>query len=200
MNNTYGEVSPLQLTSIVEKGINQLQSSELYSKEDIDILRPLTTVQDTNRINVQGTELPTNLKQFYNSIEACCSYYFCALIIVVDYCKLIKERIDIQRTIQLYTENGDEMEQISCTQVVDVPLQIPPGFIQNSLLICSKGMGLVLSPTEKGILVKGFSKGESIARNSGMIVVGDMLIAINGNEIKTIADAKQNLEQVGFVI
>ena len=44
MNNAYGEVSPLQLTCIIEKGIDHLQSLNTHSKEDIDLLHPITSV------------------------------------------------------------------------------------------------------------------------------------------------------------
>ena len=44
MNNTYGNVTSHQLTSIVEECINQLHNTGMENKEDIDILHPLSTV------------------------------------------------------------------------------------------------------------------------------------------------------------
>ena len=66
-------------------------------------------------------------------------------------------------------------------------------------LTCSAGMGLVLSPTDKGIFVKGFSKGESVARNTGQIEIGDHFFAIDGNQINTVQDAKHYLSLVCVV-
>ena len=46
---------------------------------------------------------------------------------MVDYCKLIRDQIEVQKIINAYLENGDEMEEIASIKTVDVQLHIPPG-------------------------------------------------------------------------
>ena len=45
MDIAYSNVSPLQLTHLVEEGVNYLQSSYSSSKEDIDMLQPVSKVR-----------------------------------------------------------------------------------------------------------------------------------------------------------
>ncbi len=44
---------------------------------------------------------------------------------MVDYCKLIREQIQVQQNIKNYTINGDCEEEISCPVLSDVSLTIP---------------------------------------------------------------------------
>lgn len=44
INNAYGDVSPLQLTTLVEEGVKNLQNTEGNNREDIDVFHPLSNV------------------------------------------------------------------------------------------------------------------------------------------------------------
>lgn len=48
------------------------------------------------------------------------------MIIVVDYCQLIKIILDEQKIIKAYEENGDEVERITVETTYDVQFNLPP--------------------------------------------------------------------------
>lgn len=64
----------------------------------------------------------------------------------------------------------------------------------------STGIGIILTPTDNGIFVKGFSKDNSIARDMNKISIGDKMCAINGNPIQNIVEAKQYLSMVIIIL
>ena len=61
-------------------------------------------------------------------------------------------------------------------------------------------MGLILTQTENGLFVKGFSN-KSIALETGKINIGDRLIVVNNHEVKNVYDAKNflGLVRVGCI-
>lgn len=44
VSNLYQDVTPRQLTALVEEGVNHLVSERVETKEDVDILRPIVDV------------------------------------------------------------------------------------------------------------------------------------------------------------
>lgn len=44
VSNLYQDVTPRQLTALVEEGVNHLVSEGVETKEDVDILRPIVDV------------------------------------------------------------------------------------------------------------------------------------------------------------
>ena len=78
----------------------------------------------------------------------------------------------------------------------DVQLDIPPKYVLYSIYDNSGGIGLILTSTDQGIFVKGFSKGPSVARDTGKVKVGDRLCFINHFPIRDIQDAKHYLGMV----
>lgn len=44
VNSAHANISPLQLTTLLEEGVVRLQEKNPSNKDDIDMLRPVTTV------------------------------------------------------------------------------------------------------------------------------------------------------------
>ncbi|KNB46295.1 hypothetical protein JH06_0633 [Blastocystis sp. subtype 4] len=105
ISNLYQDITPRQLTALVEEGVNHLVTEGAESKEDVDILRPITST------------LPLPLKAFYKSLYDC----------LVDYCKLLSKENETKHQIRDCIQNGNDEETVVETTRFDVPLDIPEG-------------------------------------------------------------------------
>lgn len=119
---------------------------------------------------------------------------------MVDYCKLIREQIQVQQNIKNYTINGDCEEEISCPVLSDVSLTIPEKLLCCISVKCSGALGVILTNTDTGVFVKSFSKGYSIARESHQINEGDRLCAVNGHSVNTTVEAKECIVHVNDAV
>ncbi|KAK8830610.1 hypothetical protein WA577_004340, partial [Blastocystis sp. JDR] len=165
MDESHKDLSPLQLSLLVEEGIDHLKSESPGSAETIDLLQPIQIKY----------ALPSVLRSSYKSIYEC----------LVDYCKLLKERVEREKAIQNYTVNGDCEEEVATPTEIDVKITLP----ENS------GLGVILTNTEAGVFVKSFSKGFSIARETHQIQEQDQLCAVNGHPVQTTVEARDLILQ-----
>ena len=120
------------------------------------------------------------------------------LSIVVDYCKLLVDERSLQQKIDTIIQSGCDEEIDHELQTFSVMLEVQKGYFSNHFSINSRTpLGIILTPTAEGVMVKAFSNGPSLARESGQIFIGDKLQSVNDCPIFSTADAKQHITSVG---
>ena len=117
---------------------------------------------------------------------------------MVDYCRLLVDARALRQRIDKIIQDGCDEEIEHELQTFSVMLDVQKGYFPITFSSNPRTpLGIILTPTAEGVMVKAFSNGPSLARDSGQIFIGDKLQSVNDCPIFSTTDAKQHITNVG---